>query len=109
LNANVLFLQGFFESHPLYDQTQGIGAVFSWLYGYLYCKNTHNTREPWELRNMSRELYLLCVIEHTVYNNVILNVLVVSTFSANFPTHLTNFYFTPENYQPYLFYSLVYA
>jgi hypothetical protein len=29
LNANVLFLQGVFESHPVYDQTQGIGGVFS--------------------------------------------------------------------------------
>jgi hypothetical protein len=28
----------FFESHPVYDQTQGTGAVFSWLYGYLYHK-----------------------------------------------------------------------
>ncbi len=24
------------ESHPVYDQTQGTGAVFSSLYGYLY-------------------------------------------------------------------------
>jgi hypothetical protein len=30
LNTNVLFfLQGFFESHPVYDQTQGSGALFS--------------------------------------------------------------------------------
>jgi hypothetical protein len=29
------FFAGFFESHPVYDQTQGTGAVFSWLYGYL--------------------------------------------------------------------------
>jgi hypothetical protein len=29
------FVAVFFESHPLYDQTQGTGAVFSWLYGYL--------------------------------------------------------------------------
>jgi hypothetical protein len=69
---------------------------------------TLETLDSWELRNMSHELYLLCIIEHTVYNNVIFNVLVVSTFSANFPTHLTNFYLTPENYQPYLFYYLVY-
>jgi len=26
----------FIESHPVYDQTQGTGAVFSWLYGCLY-------------------------------------------------------------------------
>ncbi len=33
LNANVLFWAGFFEkSHPLYDKTQGSGAVFSLLY-----------------------------------------------------------------------------
>jgi hypothetical protein len=30
-------LEGFFESHPVYDQTQGTGAVFSSLYVYLYC------------------------------------------------------------------------
>ncbi len=36
LNANVIFCRFFFESHPVYDQTQGTGAVFSWLYGYLY-------------------------------------------------------------------------
>jgi hypothetical protein len=30
--ANVLFLQVFFESHSMYDQTQGSGAVFSLLY-----------------------------------------------------------------------------
>jgi hypothetical protein len=29
LNANVLFYRIFFESHPVYDQTQGTGAVFS--------------------------------------------------------------------------------
>ncbi len=28
LNANVLFLQVFVESHPVYDQTQSSGAVF---------------------------------------------------------------------------------
>ncbi len=28
LNANVLFRRIFFESHPVYDQTQGTGAVF---------------------------------------------------------------------------------
>jgi hypothetical protein len=31
------FLAGvFIESHPVYDQTQGTDAVFSWLYGCLY-------------------------------------------------------------------------
>jgi hypothetical protein len=29
------FFAVLFESHPVYDQTQGTGAVFSWLYGYL--------------------------------------------------------------------------
>ncbi len=29
------FFAGCFESHPVYDQTQGTGAVFSWLYAYL--------------------------------------------------------------------------
>jgi hypothetical protein len=29
------FLLDVFESHPVYDQTQGTGAVFSWLYEYL--------------------------------------------------------------------------
>ncbi len=34
LNANVYFSAGFFfESHPVYDQTQGSGAVFFLLYG----------------------------------------------------------------------------
>jgi len=28
LNANVLFFAGFFESCPVYDQTQGSSAVF---------------------------------------------------------------------------------
>ncbi len=36
LNANVLFLQVFVESHLVYDQTQGSGAVFLLLYGELY-------------------------------------------------------------------------
>jgi hypothetical protein len=32
------FLQVFFFNLTLvYDQTQSTGAVFSWLYGYLYC------------------------------------------------------------------------
>ncbi len=33
------FFAGFFLKNltPMYDQTQGTGAVFSWLYGYLYC------------------------------------------------------------------------
>jgi hypothetical protein len=29
LNANVLFCRVLFESHPVYDQTQGTGAAFS--------------------------------------------------------------------------------
>ncbi len=29
----LLFLQVFFKSHPVYDQTQGSGAVFFLLYG----------------------------------------------------------------------------
>jgi hypothetical protein len=33
LNANVLFCRVFFQSHPVYDQTQGSGAVFFLLYG----------------------------------------------------------------------------
>jgi hypothetical protein len=33
LNANVLFSRFFFECHPVYDQTQGSGAVFVLLYG----------------------------------------------------------------------------
>jgi len=28
LNANVLFLQVIFESHPVYDETRGSGAMF---------------------------------------------------------------------------------
>jgi hypothetical protein len=32
LNANVLVCMFFFESHPVYDQTQGSGAVFLSLY-----------------------------------------------------------------------------
>jgi hypothetical protein len=32
VNANVLFCRLVFESHPVYDQTQGFGAVFSLLY-----------------------------------------------------------------------------
>jgi hypothetical protein len=34
LNANVIFLQVFFESHPIYDQAQGSGAVFPLLQWY---------------------------------------------------------------------------
>jgi hypothetical protein len=34
-NANVLFGRVFFDTHPLYDQTQGSGAVISFLYGEL--------------------------------------------------------------------------
>jgi hypothetical protein len=30
------FPAAFFESHPVYDQTQGSGAEFSLLYRYLY-------------------------------------------------------------------------
>jgi hypothetical protein len=37
LNANILYCRLFFESHRVYDQTQGTGVVFSWIYGYLYC------------------------------------------------------------------------
>jgi len=33
LKANVLFLQVFKKSHPVYDHTQGYGAVFFLLYG----------------------------------------------------------------------------
>jgi hypothetical protein len=33
LNANVLFARFFFESHPAYDEAQGSGAVFVFLYG----------------------------------------------------------------------------
>ncbi len=33
------FSAGFFESHPVYDQTQGSGAVFFLLYGELSCYN----------------------------------------------------------------------
>jgi len=29
LNANVFFCRVFLRSHPVYDQTQGTGAVFS--------------------------------------------------------------------------------
>jgi hypothetical protein len=39
LKANVFFCRFFLKSHPVYDQTQGtgaVGAVFSCLYGYLY-------------------------------------------------------------------------
>ncbi len=43
------FLQVFFESHPVYDQTQGTRAVFSWLYGYLYY--TLENRFFWNTRN----------------------------------------------------------
>jgi len=32
LNANVLFCRFFFKCHPVYDQTQGSGAVFFLLY-----------------------------------------------------------------------------
>ncbi len=34
--AKLLFLQVFFESHPVYDYNQGYGAVFFLLYGELY-------------------------------------------------------------------------
>jgi hypothetical protein len=34
--ANVLLLQVFFESHPVYDYNQGYGTVFFLLYGDLY-------------------------------------------------------------------------
>ncbi len=33
LNANAMFCRFCFESHPVYDQTQGSGAVFFLLYG----------------------------------------------------------------------------
>lgn len=33
LNANVLFGRFFFESHPAYDEVQGSGAGFVFLYG----------------------------------------------------------------------------
>jgi hypothetical protein len=33
LNANVLILPVFFKTHPVYDQTQGYGAVLFLLYG----------------------------------------------------------------------------
>jgi hypothetical protein len=36
LNANVLIFRVFEKSHPVYDQTQGSGSVFSLLYGYRY-------------------------------------------------------------------------
>jgi len=34
LNVDVLLCGYVYESHPMYDQTQGTGAVFSLLYGY---------------------------------------------------------------------------
>ncbi len=34
LNANVVFLQVFKKSHPIFDQAQGSGAVFSLLQRY---------------------------------------------------------------------------
>ncbi len=50
LNVNVLFWRFFFfQSHPVYDQTQGTGAVFSWLSGYLYY--TLEIRFFWNTRN----------------------------------------------------------
>ncbi len=33
LNSNVLFWRAFFNSHPVYDQTQGSGAVFFLFHG----------------------------------------------------------------------------
>jgi hypothetical protein len=37
LKPSVLFFfPCFLKSHPLCDQTGGSGAVFSWLYGWLY-------------------------------------------------------------------------
>jgi hypothetical protein len=34
LNVDVLLCGYVYESHPMYDQTQGTGAVFLLLYGY---------------------------------------------------------------------------
>jgi hypothetical protein len=34
----------FEKSHPVYDQTQGTGAVFSWLHGYLYYDSITNLK-----------------------------------------------------------------
>jgi hypothetical protein len=31
-NADVFLCKCFFESHPMYDQTQGLGAMFSLIY-----------------------------------------------------------------------------
>jgi hypothetical protein len=67
LNANVIFLQGFSESHPVYDQTQGIGAVFSWLYGYLYCKNTHNTWDPWLLGTKKHVSWIKSIMRYRTH------------------------------------------
>jgi hypothetical protein len=38
------FFAGFFESHPVYDQTQGYGAVFVLLYGQLYYNSITNLK-----------------------------------------------------------------
>jgi hypothetical protein len=37
------FSAGFFESHPVYDQTQGSGAVFFLLYGLML----QSTKAKW--------------------------------------------------------------
>jgi len=36
LTANIFFSGFFLESHPMYDQTQSFGDMFSLLYGKFY-------------------------------------------------------------------------
>jgi hypothetical protein len=81
LNANVLFLQVFVESHLVYDQTQGSGAVFLLLYGELYWESGSKVQtikkigfesQPWSCFFWKSKLkldwgYCLC---KTVINNI---------------------------------------
>jgi hypothetical protein len=59
LNANILFCRFFFESHPVYDQTQDSGAVFLLLYRQLRKRladilNIANTQKT-QVEEKSRE------------------------------------------------------
>jgi len=55
LKANVLFCRFCLGSHPVLDQTQGFGALFSWLYEKLYyLQKLHTHTNTHEVKNFKQ-------------------------------------------------------
>jgi len=70
-------------SHPVYDQTQGTGAVFSWLYGYLYCGRMIDFWR-WHL-TFIKVTWPQMPFNHTVFQALLSEVQKFYTFMCNSP------------------------